>query len=81
MAGTQGSPASPRPDIEPVDDFVPLSKQKQSPSKSKAQRKQKAKGKGKDKEANKDDTETAPEAEQFDSEGHGSRVVAAVPAR
>jgi len=42
--------ASPRPEVEPLDDVPPLILPKQSPPKSKAQRKSRAKGKGKEAE-------------------------------
>ena len=63
-----GAPGTPRPTIEPIDDFVPLSVSKQSSVKPKLQRKLKGKGKAKDRESQKTsedshvpDTEVQPE--------------------
>lgn len=54
MPGTPGgAPGTPRPPIESIDDFVPLSASKQSPAKPKSQRKPRGKGKGKEKELEK----------------------------
>ncbi|KNG50206.1 bromodomain-containing protein [Stemphylium lycopersici] len=44
------TPASPRPEVEPLDDVPPLIRTKQSPAKPKSQRKSRAKGKGKEAE-------------------------------
>ncbi|KAF1852082.1 uncharacterized protein K460DRAFT_373942 [Cucurbitaria berberidis CBS 394.84] len=64
FGGTPGTPGSPRPDVEPIDDFEPLVHPKSSPPKAKAQRKSKAKGKGKDKEPAKDgEQELAPDSD------------------
>lgn len=48
FVGTPGTPASPRPKVEPLDDVPAMERPKQSPTKAKAQRK--SKGKGKEKE-------------------------------
>ncbi|CAO2650938.1 Nn.00g092350.m01.CDS01 [Neocucurbitaria sp. VM-36] len=64
FGGTPGSPASPRPIIEPIDDFQPLVQPPQSPPKAKAQRRTRAKGKGKEKELAKDaEPEPAPDSD------------------
>ncbi|KAF1836032.1 hypothetical protein BDW02DRAFT_260181 [Decorospora gaudefroyi] len=46
--GTPLTPASPRPEMEPLDDVPPLIRAKQTPSKVKAQRKSRTKGKSKE---------------------------------
>lgn len=65
MPGTPGgAPGTPRPAVEPIDDYVPLSDSKPSPAKPKLQRKPRGKGKAKDKEPEKtSDDRPAPEPE------------------
>ncbi|KAJ4307560.1 hypothetical protein N0V94_009690 [Neodidymelliopsis sp. IMI 364377] len=61
MPGTPGgAPGTPRPDMEPIDDFVPLSSSKHSPAKPKSQRKPRAKGKAKESDKT---SEERPEAD------------------
>lgn len=63
MPGTPGgAPGTPRPVVEPLDDYVPLSASKHSPAKPKSQRKPRGKGKAKEKEADKT-AEPVPESE------------------
>ncbi|KAE8848111.1 hypothetical protein PTNB73_01953 [Pyrenophora teres f. teres] len=59
--------ASPRPEVEPLDDVPPLIRPKQTPPKAKAQRKSRTKGKGKDAELDHSvaDTETPQSAKQL----------------
>ncbi|KAK1907221.1 hypothetical protein P3342_005545 [Pyrenophora teres f. teres] len=59
--------ASPRPEVEPLDDVPPLIRPKQTPPKAKAQRKSRTKGKGKDAEQDHSvaDTETPQSAKQL----------------
>ncbi|EDU48342.1 conserved hypothetical protein [Pyrenophora tritici-repentis Pt-1C-BFP] len=58
--------ASPRPEVEPLDDVPPLIRPKQTPPKAKAQRKSRAKGKGKEAEQHHPtaDTETPQSVKQ-----------------
>lgn len=67
LGDASAMPASPRPEVEPLDDVPPLIRTKQSPPKAKAQRKSRAKGKGKDAEQDSiADTETPPSTKQPD---------------
>ncbi|KAF1944213.1 hypothetical protein EJ02DRAFT_398790 [Clathrospora elynae] len=50
---TPATPASPRPEVEPLDDLPPLIRPHQSPPKAKGQRKSRAKGKGREDETDK----------------------------
>ncbi|KAL1792431.1 hypothetical protein ACET3X_008938 [Alternaria dauci] len=50
FTGPPGTPASPRPEVLPLDDVPPLIEPKQTPPKAKAQRKPRVKGKGKETE-------------------------------
>ncbi|KAF1358969.1 hypothetical protein EJ07DRAFT_121550 [Lizonia empirigonia] len=65
MPGTPGgAPGTPRPAIEPIDDYVPLSDSKPSPAKPKSQPKPRGKGKTKEKEPEKtSEDRPAPEPE------------------
>ena len=54
--------ASPRPEVEPLDDVPPLILPKQSPPKSKAHRKSRAKGKGKEAEQDSMADATTPQS-------------------
>lgn len=64
FGATPGTPASPRPIIEPIDDFQPLAQPLQSSPKAKSQRKTRAKGKGKEKEPSKDaEPDPAPDSD------------------
>ncbi|XPS72148.1 hypothetical protein M3J09_004317 [Ascochyta lentis] len=59
-----GAPGTPRPAMEPIDDFLPLSASKPSPAKSKSQRKPRGKGKAKERENDKTSEERPlPETE------------------
>ncbi|KAJ4331281.1 hypothetical protein N0V95_009911 [Ascochyta clinopodiicola] len=56
-----GAPGTPRPVMEPIDDFLPLSAAKPSPAKPKSQRKPRGKGKAKERENDKTSEERQPE--------------------
>jgi hypothetical protein len=65
FTGPPGTPASPRPEVLPLDDVPPLLRPKQTPPKSKTQRKSRVKGKGKEVEQDPaTDTETPQNSKQ-----------------
>ncbi|OAL56437.1 hypothetical protein IQ07DRAFT_496059 [Pyrenochaeta sp. DS3sAY3a] len=64
FGGSPASPATPRPDVEPIDDFEALDRSKTSAPKGKAQRPSRAKGKGKAKDTTKEsEPEPAPDSD------------------